>query len=127
MKNREKKIQSRENDIDEQQLELKEMIRREQDNLQKIAGLTIEGAKKELMKLLEEDARRESVATIKKIEEETKEQALNKARKVIAAAIQRTASERMLFSPPPQPKPLITESIQLCAESAQILNFLYLK
>ncbi|MFC2173567.1 ribonuclease Y [Acidobacteriota bacterium] len=96
IKNREKKIQTKENDLTEQHDELKNLIRREQENLQKIAGLTIEGAKRELMKMLEEDARRESASTVKKIEEETKEQSQAKARRIIAFAIQRTASEHVV-------------------------------
>jgi len=61
--------------------------------LQNIARLTAEEAKRELMKLMEEEARKECQARIQEIEEETRKQSENLARSMVSLAVQRIASE----------------------------------
>ena len=61
--------------------------------LEKIAGLTQADARKTLESEVREEARKQAAAEVKRIEEEAKAQAADRARMVLAAAVQRHASE----------------------------------
>jgi len=69
-------------------------IRDEQiETLERISGLTREAAKFEMMKLVEEDAQKSVTKKVKKMEEEAEVTALQKAKKIIGLAIQKSASD----------------------------------
>ncbi len=59
--------------------------------LERVAGLTREAARAQLMDRLDEELSREAAAKIKRVEQETKEQADRRAREILTTAIQRTA------------------------------------
>lgn len=61
--------------------------------LEKISGMTSEEAKRLLMQSLENEAKHESARTIRRIEEETKENADKISRNIIAMAIQRYSAD----------------------------------
>ena len=61
--------------------------------LSEVASMTEEQAKQELLKAMEEEARVDFAKMAKRIEEETKENAENEAKKVVGVAIQRFAGE----------------------------------
>lgn len=73
--------------------ELLQLINDEKEKLQKLSGLTVDEAKKQLFSRLEGEVKREAANTIKKIEEEAKEKADKEARKIIGLAIQRCAAD----------------------------------
>ncbi len=81
-----KKLKSHEED-------LSKSIGEQRKKLEAISGLSAEAAKNELINSLVEDARRESINAIKRIEEETKENGEKKAREIITTAIQRVAAD----------------------------------
>ena len=62
--------------------------------LERIAGLTVEQAKQELVSVIENQARREAALTIRDIEREAQAEGDKRARKIITLAIQRVASEQ---------------------------------
>jgi ribonuclease Y len=66
--------------------------------LERIAGMTSEQAKQELMRAMENEARMDAARTIRRIEEEANQEANLRAKKVIAAAIQRVAAEHVVES-----------------------------
>ncbi len=66
--------------------------------LEQIAGLTIDQAKAELLRSMENEARMDAANLVKRIEDETNEKAKEKARRVISMAIQRIASEHVVES-----------------------------
>lgn len=68
-----------------------QLIEQENSRLERIAGLSAEEAKKELINNLENEARLEAARIIREIKEEAKARAEKEAREVIAAAIQRCA------------------------------------
>lgn len=70
---------------------LDQLIEQENARLERIAGLSAEEAKRELIHNLENEARLEAARLIKEIKEEAKARAEAEAREVIAAAIQRCA------------------------------------
>ena len=61
--------------------------------LEKISGLTQEEAKQFLLRSVEEDVRHDSAMKIKEIEQQFKDEAEEKAREIIAIAIQRCAAD----------------------------------
>jgi ribonuclease Y len=64
--------------------------------LEKIAGLTAEEAKKQLISTLHEEARSEAMSKIKDITDEAKLTASKEAKKIILSTIQRTAAEQAI-------------------------------
>jgi len=62
-----------------------------QIKLEKVAGLTREDAKKELMSLVEIDAQKDIVERMRKIEEQGKEALQTRAREIVTLAIQKCA------------------------------------
>jgi ribonuclease Y len=70
-----------------------ELIEEQKRQLEKISSLTAEQAKELLIRAMENEARYDGAKLIKRIENETKEQADKKAKKIIATAIQRYAGD----------------------------------
>jgi ribonuclease Y len=64
--------------------------------LEKIAGLTADEAKKQLVTALQEEARTEAMALIKEITDEARLTAGKEAKKIILSSIQRTAAEHAI-------------------------------
>jgi ribonucrease Y len=65
-----------------------------QAELQRVAGLTAEQAKAELVGAIETQAKREAALTIRDIEKQAKAEADKRARKIVTLAIQRVAVEQ---------------------------------
>ena len=64
--------------------------------LEKVAGLSAEQAKTELMEVVKEEARTRAMAHVKDIMEEAKINATKEAKKIIIQTIQRTAAEQTI-------------------------------
>ncbi len=64
--------------------------------LEKVAGLSAEEAKVELMEVVKEEARTNAMAYVKDIMEEAKTNASKEAKKIIIQSIQRTAAEQTI-------------------------------
>ncbi len=91
LKERELESNRKKLDIQIEQFEGKiEEVKRE---LERVSGYTMEQAKAELMRLIEEDARMEVSKKIKAIDDEFKEEAQKKSQKIIALAVQKYAAE----------------------------------
>src|SRR6266568_135069 len=61
--------------------------------LQRVAGMSVGEAKATLMRRLEEDAKRESMALVRDLETKAREEAEQRARRIVTLAIQRVASD----------------------------------
>ena len=68
-------------------------IEKAQKTLEKIASMSADEAKKELMASLEEQAKKDAQAKIREIENNTKKEAAQKAQSIIALAVQRLSGE----------------------------------
>jgi len=66
---------------------------RHQDELERVAGLTADEAKEELIILVEHDARNMAARRVHEIEREAKDDADRRSRKILATAIQRIATD----------------------------------
>jgi ribonucrease Y len=73
--------------------ELSKSIGEQRKKLEAISGLSAEAAKNELINSMGDDAKKESLNMIKRVEEEAKENAEKKAREIITTAIQRVAAD----------------------------------
>ncbi len=89
----EKIIQLKEQENQEKEEELKKEFEKHKRELERISGMTTEEARGLLMKNIENQVRFESIKLINKIEEEAKRTADKKAKEIVLAAIQRSASD----------------------------------
>lgn len=90
---RERNLAQQEKKIQEQEKELTQLIIKQRIQLENIAKMTQEEAKRLLMESMEEEAKHDAAKRIKKIEEELKEMADKKAKEIISLAIQRYAGD----------------------------------
>lgn len=100
VENRENKLSRKENKLDEHERSLREkegkasnLVENQLAKLQEISNMTIEQAEAELKERLFEQTRLDAVHLIKRAEEEASSKASEKARFIIAEAIQRCASD----------------------------------
>jgi ribonuclease Y len=90
---REGGIKSREKALEEQAVECARQIDQARRQLEQVAGMTREEAKKSLIDEMTEEAKHDSAKRIRVIEEEAKEEAVRKAQKIVALAIERLAGD----------------------------------
>jgi len=90
---REKESGIREKAIQDKEARYTELVNEQTMLLEKLAGISSAEAKEELLRRTEEEARFEIAKVIKRIEDETKENAEKKAKEIIGSAIQRYASD----------------------------------
>lgn len=93
LKELQKSLAGRERKQQRQEEELEQLLASERDKLEQIAGLTAEGAKQELMRHLEDQARLDAAHRVKRIEDEAREQAGRQAQRILGIAVQRAASD----------------------------------
>jgi ribonuclease Y len=72
------------------------LVAEQQRELQRLAGLTTDEAREQLLRQIESDARREAAHLVKRLEAEAREIAAERARQVITEAIQRSAAEHAI-------------------------------
>lgn len=90
---KEKDLSSRENVLLEKEKKYEEGILEQLKQLERIAGMSSEDAKRELLLRMEEEAAHEGAKMIKRIEDESKATADKKSKDIMALAIQRYASD----------------------------------
>ncbi|HLI36925.1 MAG TPA: ribonuclease Y [Streptosporangiaceae bacterium] len=87
-------LERRRQELDERASALRDAGARTRQELERVAGLTAEEAKAELVANLENQAKREAAVTIRSIENEARAEADKRARKIVTLAIQRVAVEQ---------------------------------
>jgi ribonucrease Y len=80
--------------LDAERAELGRLAAQGQSELERIAGLTAEQAKGELVAVIEQQAKREAAVIVRQIEGEAQKEGQQRARKIVTLAIQRVASEQ---------------------------------
>ena len=90
---KEKELSEFSKKLEGQQSELKDALQKAAENLERIAGVTAEQAKAELVELVSDEAKLEAGRKIRAMDEEFKEEASQKARKMIALSVQRYAAD----------------------------------
>lgn len=90
---KEQGLNQQEKNVQEQEKKVVELMEKQRAQLENIAKMSSEDAKRLLMESMEEEAKYEAAKRIKKIEEEARETADKKAKEIISLAIQRYAGE----------------------------------
>lgn len=88
-----KQLIAQQNELNRRDEELKKSEERMQAELERVAGLSREEAKQIIIDGMVADARKDAAAIIRKIEADAKENGEQKAREIVATAIQRCASD----------------------------------
>ena len=89
---------ARERKSDDREEELRTKLRQADERLEKVAGMTAEEAKAELLKGSEEEARREAARTARRIEDEARENAEREATNLVVQAMERLELKEVVES-----------------------------
>jgi ribonuclease Y len=87
-------LDQRKQDLDRRATELERQDAERGKELERVAGLTADQAKTELVAVIENQAKREAALIVRDIEHEAKTEGDKRARKIITLAIQRVATEQ---------------------------------
>jgi ribonuclease Y len=90
---KERTLAQQEKTVMEQEKKVTALLEKQRAQLESIAKMSSEEAKRLLMESMENEAKHEAAKRIKRIEEEAREQADKKAKEVISLAVQRYAGE----------------------------------
>jgi ribonucrease Y len=82
------------NDLEVRRKEFDRLDEERREVLERVAGLTADQAKAELVSGIENQAKREAALVIRDIENDARSEGLKRARKIVTLAIQRVASEQ---------------------------------
>jgi len=96
--NRERALQAKEKAVAVRDKELEHLISVQNEQLERVAGMTSEEAKKILMENLEQAAHRDAAAKIREILEEAEHNADKEAREIVISAIYRCAGDHTVES-----------------------------
>jgi len=95
LEQREQALNKRQSTMDRQRNQMERLRQEQMATLERVAGLSREEAKQELLESVEGEARQDMAWVIRRVEAEAKEEADARARKIITIAIQRIASEQV--------------------------------
>ncbi len=90
---REKDLLARERNAAYKEERYDQLLREQRGELERVAGMTAEEAKKHLLQMMEQEAKFEAAKIIKQMEDEAKENATRKAQEIVVSAIQRFAHD----------------------------------
>ncbi len=87
-------LDARRDALDRQRADLEQLRAQRQAELERVAGLTADQAKAELVAVIENQAKRDAAVLVRDIEGEAQKEGNKRARKIVTLAIQRIASEQ---------------------------------
>ncbi len=90
---KEQGIEAKETHLQEARAELESLAERAKTELERVAGMSAGEARQGLIEKIQDDAKREAMVIVRDIEAQAREEADRRARKIIAIAMQRVASE----------------------------------
>ena len=88
------KLRKSEGELESLKDEIRVIRKKQEDNLQKVAGLSKDEAKDKLMKMTERDIKKDLVAVVDKLQNAAKENAEDDAKMILATAMERMASDQ---------------------------------
>ena len=95
LEQRHQSLNKRQSALDRTRSEVERLQQERVETLERVAGLSTEEAKQELLVTVEQDTRQEMARVIRQVEAEVKEDADTRAREIIVTAVQRMASEQV--------------------------------
>src|SRR6266567_3190816 len=87
-------LDQRKHDLERRAAELEKQDAERGKELERVAGLTVDQAKTELVATIENQAKREAALIVRDIEHEARSEGEKRARKIVTLAIQRVATEQ---------------------------------
>jgi ribonucrease Y len=90
---KEQALESKEGELSRARHELDRLADRARSELERVAGMTAQDAKQALIEDIEDEAKREAMLIVRDIEARAREEGDKRARKIIAIAMQRVASD----------------------------------
>jgi ribonuclease Y len=90
---KEQTIETKETELATARTDLDRIAERARTELERVAGMTAQDAKQGLVEQIGEEAKRDAMVLVRDIEAQAREEADRRARKIIAIAMQRIASE----------------------------------
>src|SRR5436309_7241701 len=93
LEGRERSLLERAAEADRMRDELEEVLVRQKSELERLAGMTAQEARDTLIHQIQEEAKRDAMSIVRDVEARAREEADKRARKIIAIAMQRIASE----------------------------------
>ncbi len=90
---KEKELERKYEEVDKKKVELNEVLKKQIEELQRISGLSLEDAKKQLLSELEKQITAEKAALVKEMNQKAKEEADKNAKELISYAIQKCAAD----------------------------------
>lgn len=90
---KEEKLNNKLKEADEKNLQAENLVQKQSDELERVAGLSKEEAKAELLDALESYLIQEKALRIKKMDDEIKEYSEEKSKEILSQAMQRIASD----------------------------------
>jgi ribonuclease Y len=94
LESREQKILEREKHIDALREEASGRVEEARTTLERVAGMTQQDAKDQLLASIEDEAKRDALALVRDFEAKAREEAERRARKIVVTAIQRLGAEQ---------------------------------
>ncbi len=91
-------LRERQEEIDERDKRSADLLRQQTETLERIAGLSAEHARQQLMEQMVGDARQAAARSVQQVREETERQARRESVKIISLAVQRYAAEHVAES-----------------------------
>jgi ribonuclease Y len=95
LEQREQSLNKRQSALDKKRNQVEQMQQEQMATLERVAALSREEAKEELLAAVEEESRQDMARVIRQVEAEAKEEADTRAREIITYAIQRMASDQV--------------------------------
>ncbi|HEX5818147.1 MAG TPA: ribonuclease Y [Gemmatimonadales bacterium] len=90
---RTQQLEAREKRIGESEAEAKRFVEEQQAALERVAGLSVDDARRELLQKVEDNARSQAAALARDIKEQARKTADREARRIVSMAVQRIAAE----------------------------------
>ncbi len=93
LEGKEQTLSDREHQMEAQKRQLDELSSRQRLELERLAGMSAQQAKEMVIAQIENQAKRDAMTLVRDVEARAREEAERRARKIVAIAIQRVASE----------------------------------
>ncbi|MGQ0678724.1 MAG: ribonuclease Y [Actinomycetota bacterium] len=93
LEGRERSLTERQGQVDSLKQELDQQVSSAKSELERLAGMSTGQARELLVSQIENQAKRDAMTTVREVEARAREEADRRARKIVAIAIQRVASE----------------------------------
>ncbi|HVE76209.1 MAG TPA: ribonuclease Y [Actinomycetota bacterium] len=93
LESKDKSVADREANVERLKTQLEESVARQTAELERLAGMSASQAKEQLVSQIENDAKRDAMTLVRDIETQAREEGERRARKIVAIATQRIASE----------------------------------